>query len=160
MKLKKLENFPVIIGFIGVLLGSVIVGYYQNRVYKSQRFDKRIETKEHLLEEAYRVYARMPEIQFWQQGITVNAPDSATANNWIYNLDKERNSIIAKQFSDLLALNKMIELYFGENSKMLIQKTFTPQNHKNDWWNIMPETLNAITESMANEIKKDIEQGI
>lgn len=158
MNVKVLEKYPVIVGFVGVILGSLVVGFYQHKLYESQRFDKRIEKKEKLLGETYKVYAKMPEIQFWQTEVEVTASDSSIVNNWIYTLNKERNPIISQQFSDLLAINKMIELYFGNNIKNQIHESFNHQNNR-EWWNIPPKELNKITEAMADEIRIDIKRG-
>ena len=147
--------FTASIGFIGVIAGSLMLAYYQNKLYKTQRFDEKIEKKELILERAYSVYAKMPEIKFWQTGVK-GSVDSAKAMNWIYDLEKERNPIISKQYSDLLVVNKLIELHFGENAKETVQKIF--YDYRKNWWNIPSNQLNAITDLMVEEIKKEIEE--
>lgn len=48
MDIKKVENHPVlvnalgvVVGFIGVIIGAITVGYYQNNLYKYQLLEKK-----------------------------------------------------------------------------------------------------------------------
>lgn len=95
----------------------------------------------------------MNEIRFWQEEAQIPA---STVE--ICNFEKERTPILAKSFSDLLSINKSIILYFGADTEKLVNQTFfNPTYHAEDWWNIPDEQLYAITKSMTEEIKKEIE---
>lgn len=160
MDIKKVENHPVlvnalgvVVGFIGVIIGAITVGYYQNNLYKYQLLEKKTEKKEQILDQAYRIYAKMNEIRFWQEEAQIPA---STVE--ICNFEKERTPILAKSFSDLLSINKSIILYFGADTEKLVNQTFFNSTyHAEDWWNIPDEQLYAITKSMTEEIKKEIE---